>query len=279
MACQEKGYTPLYSDERSATSLDNVEVELSEARSKQPSQWHRFRSWTLHAILIIAYSTIFVISMIWGRPSAGVFSQIDSPPRAIGDKTHLEVFPIQGPPHGKYTGEPRPEVDQAWKDLLQYNNIRVSDGWVHRWGREHEAVKLPDGGYLGMLSVFHELHCIKRLYQTLSPEYYFPNATDKEIAINREHNQHCLEVLRMGAACRGDISIITHMWTDKDAQPIVNQTAPHQCVDFSKVMEYSRDNTVDVYQDNYIVHPKFGPSFPHGHSIKPFKEQDMGHHH
>lgn len=127
-----------------------------------------------------------------------------------------------------------------------------------------------------MLSVFHELHCIvcsargsecvkvanlghqKRLYQTLSPEYYFPNATDKEIAINREHNQHCLEVLRMGAACRGDISIITHMWTDKDAQPIVNQTAPHQCVDFSKVMEYSRENTVDVYQDNYIVHPKFG---------------------
>lgn len=77
MARQEKGYTPLYSDERSVTSLDNVEVELSEARSKQPSQWHRFRSWTLHAILIIAYSTIFVISMIWGRPSAGVFSQID----------------------------------------------------------------------------------------------------------------------------------------------------------------------------------------------------------
>jgi len=42
------------------------------------------------------------------------------------------------------------------------NNIRVSDAWVHRWGREHEAVKLPDGGYLGMLSVFHELHCIVR---------------------------------------------------------------------------------------------------------------------
>ncbi|GJC92924.1 hypothetical protein ColKHC_01750 [Colletotrichum higginsianum] len=108
-----------------------------------------------------------------------------------------------------------------------------------------------------MLSVFHELHCIKRLYQTLSPDYYFPNATEREIATNREHNQHCLEVLRMGAACRGDISIITHMWTDIDAQPIVNQTAPHQCVDFDKVMEYSRDNTVDVYQEDYIVHPKF----------------------
>lgn len=95
----------------------------------------------------------------------------------------------------------------------------------------------------------------------------------------------------MGATCRGDVSIITHMWTDIDAQPIVNQTAPHQCVDFSRVMDYSRRESVDVYQENYIVHPKFGkvnrlvvgvfklltipgPSFPHGHSIKPFKEQE-----
>lgn len=64
----------------------------------------------------------------------------------------------------------------------------------------------------------------------------------------------------MGAACRGDVSIITHMWTDKNSQPIVNQTAPHQCVDFEKVMQYSKEQTVDVYQDNYIVHPKFGKS-------------------
>ncbi|KAL0943150.1 uncharacterized protein CTRU02_201036 [Colletotrichum truncatum] len=286
MGRQEKGYTPVYSDERSASSLDNVEVELTAAQARQSSRIRRFGVWGLHAALIVIYSAVFVVSMIKNRSNSGVFSLVDcrsgcekAPPNTIGEETHLEIFPIQGPPHGIYTGEPRPEVDQAWKDLLQYNNIRVSDEWVHRWGREHEAVKLPDGGYLGMLSVFHELHCIKRLYQTLSPEYYYPNATKEEIAINREHNQHCLEVLRMGAACRGDVSIITHMWTDKDAQPIVNQTAPHQCVDFNKVMEYSRDNVVDVYQDNYIVHPKFGPSFPHGHSIKPFKEQEMGHHH
>lgn len=98
----------------------------------------------------------------------------------------------------------------------------------------------------------------------------------------------------MGATCRGDVSIITHMWTDINAQPIVNQTAPHQCVDFSKVMDYSRKESVDVYQENYIVHPKFGkshrtglgnqgwqlttssgPTFPKGHGIKPFKEQEQ----
>ncbi|TDZ13761.1 hypothetical protein Cob_v013126 [Colletotrichum orbiculare MAFF 240422] len=233
MGREKKDYAPVYSDERSASSLDDVDAEFA----------------------------AFFVSLLRGKTTWGVFNLVDSPANVVGEETHLEIFPIQGPPHD--------------------NNIRVSDDWVHRWGREHEAVKLPDGGYLGMLSVFHELHCIKRLYQTLSPDYYYPNATAEEVATNREHNQHCLEVLRMGAACRGDVSIITHMWTDKDSQPIVNQTAPHQCVDFDKVMDYSRDQSVDVYQENYIVHPKFGPSFPHGNSIKPFEEQkmDMGHHH
>ncbi|KAH0440761.1 hypothetical protein CcaCcLH18_02431 [Colletotrichum camelliae] len=254
MGRQEKGYTPVYSDERSASSLDDVEVELSEARLKQPSRGHKFRLWTLHGILHPQ------------EPSATRLILKFSLFKDLHMENTLESLGLKLIRLGKIC-------------CNVHNNIRVSDEWVHRWGRDHEAVKLPDGGYLGMLSVFHELHCIKRLYQTLSPDYYFPNATEKEIAINREHNQHCLEVLRMGAACRGDISIITHMWTDKDAQPIVNQTAPHECVDFNKVMEYSRDNAVDVYQDNYIVHPKFGPSFPHGHSIKPFKEQEMGHHH
>ncbi|KAL4404800.1 hypothetical protein CABS03_14595 [Colletotrichum abscissum] len=285
MGRNHKEYAPVYSDESLASSREAVEAAVAAANIRHTSKLHRFGVWTLHAVLITIYTAIFAVSLLPNRPFSGVFSLIDAPPKAVGEKTHLEVFPIQGPPHGKYTGEPRPEVDQAWRDLLQCRPLLNLHGstctneWVHRWGREHEAVKLPDGGYLGMLSVFHELHCIKRLYQTLSPDYYFPNATKQEIATNREHNQHCLEVLRMGAACRGDISIITHMWTDIDAKPIVNQTAPHQCIDFDKVMDYSRDNTVDVYKDNYIVHPKFGPSFPKGNSIKPFKEQGMGHHH
>lgn len=32
---------------------------------------------------------------------------------------HAEVFPIQGNPQGIYTGNPGPELDKAWRDLLQ----------------------------------------------------------------------------------------------------------------------------------------------------------------
>ncbi|KAK2616243.1 hypothetical protein QQS21_000878 [Conoideocrella luteorostrata] len=273
MASSEKDYLPVSLEDNLSSNTSESNYDIL-ARPVRRSRW--CHPYIFHALLVSIYTAVFISGILHPQRKLSVFSLVDSPANVAGEGSHLEVFPIQGPPHGKYTGEPRPEVDKAWRDLLQYNNIRVSDDWVERWGRKHEAVKLPDGGYLGMLSVFHELHCIKRLYQSLTPEHYFPNATEKELHTNREHNKHCLEVLRMGAQCRGDVSIITHMWTDIDAQPIVNQTAPHQCIDFDKVIDYSRKESVDVYQENYIVHPKFGPSFPKGHSIKPFKEQEQG---
>ena len=62
----------------------------------------------------------------------------------------------------------------------------------------------------------------------------------------------------MGTTCRGDVNVITHMWTDVDARPLVNMTSSHQCVNFDGVMEYAREHSVDVFQENYIMHPKFG---------------------
>lgn len=53
------------------------------------------------------------------RVSTAADLVLEAPAYDVGEETHLEIFPIQGPPHGIYTGEPRPEVDQAWKDLLQ----------------------------------------------------------------------------------------------------------------------------------------------------------------
>lgn len=52
------------------------------------------------------------------------------------------------------------------------NNIRIPDDWIARYGREDTAVKLPDGGYLGMLSAFHEVHCI--VSHCSCPDVLFP---------------------------------------------------------------------------------------------------------
>jgi hypothetical protein len=42
------------------------------------------------------------------------------------------------------------------------SNVRLSQADFDALGRE-EGVALPDGGYAGVLNVYHELHCIVRL--------------------------------------------------------------------------------------------------------------------
>lgn len=61
----------------------------------------------------------------------------------------------------KYRGEPRPELDKAWAELLEHNNIRLSDDELKRMIRT--ALELSDGsGYVGQLSAYHHLHCLVR---------------------------------------------------------------------------------------------------------------------
>lgn len=66
----------------------------------------------------------------------------------------------------------------------------------------------------------------------------------------------------MGAMCRGDVSLINHRWKEGSPYPNVDQHAPHQCVDWDSVMEYSASMAVDVYQENYIINPNTGTHFP-----------------
>ena len=76
-----------------------------------------------------------------------------------------------------YAGPPGSEIDQAWSNLLEPMNIRVTEAELKRTGQS--SVALPEGGgSLAWLGVFHELHCIVGLpastrgyeiYLTLSP--------------------------------------------------------------------------------------------------------------
>lgn len=61
-----KGYAPVYSDENSVSSFDDGEV--GQARPGKPRSWvSRFGAWVLHAGLIAAYTTAFIVSMHQNR--------------------------------------------------------------------------------------------------------------------------------------------------------------------------------------------------------------------
>ncbi|KAJ1324168.1 oxidase UstYa family protein [Microdochium nivale] len=283
MAEKTEEYDPLYTSRSSGDKSesdydDDAEMKSLAQRSRRSSRWQRLRPWALHLGLPLLYTAMFLGS-VYSRPAAGTFSLLDSPAKYIGEKTHLEAFPLEGKATGPYTGEPRKELDDAWRELLQYNNIRIPDDWIMRFGRAETAVKLPDGGYLGMLTAYHEIHCVKRLYQSLHREHYMPNSTAEELEVNMGHDLHCLEVLRMGAMCRGDVSVITHRWKEGSIKPNVEQRAPHQCVDWDAVTGFAAERTVDIWQEGYIRNPNTGvyPFAPPGGSSSSHQEHEHMH--
>ncbi|KAJ3494976.1 hypothetical protein NLG97_g3720 [Lecanicillium saksenae] len=175
-----------------------------------------------------------------------------------------------------YSGAPSPELDKAWHDLLNSQNIRVEPEYYKHYGREKIGVGVPGSAdYIGTLNVFHELHCIKRLHQFMYPEYYFPDFTKHQLEMNRLHNgkslraqceqvltfppteEHCLDFLRQSAMCHGDIGLITYIWRDDSVQPVVNATS-HQCVNWEKLYGWSQDRAVDMLKPGWLVHPTKG---------------------
>ncbi|KAI0102797.1 hypothetical protein GGR51DRAFT_573823 [Nemania sp. FL0031] len=70
-----------------------------------------------------------------------------------------------------YTGEPRPELDQAWSHLLRPTLLRMTEEDMVKMNKTSLAL-LDGSGYVGYLEAFHMLHCLKRIYQSHHPEHY-----------------------------------------------------------------------------------------------------------
>ncbi|ATY60788.1 tat pathway signal sequence [Cordyceps militaris] len=163
-----------------------------------------------------------------------------------------------------YSGPPSAELDKAWHDLLNSQNVRVEGKYFKHHGREKIGVAVPGtSDYIGTLNVFHELHCIKRLHQFMYPDYYFPDFTPHQLDMNRLHNEHCLDFLRQSAMCHGDIGLITYIWRPDSRLPVVNSTS-HQCVNWEKLYAWSEDRAVDMLRPGWLVHPTKGVVYPDG---------------
>lgn len=101
----------------------------------------------------------------------------------------------------QFRGEPRPEVDKVWHDLLENNNIRLKKAELRKMNRT--AIMLHDGfGYFGQLSAYHHLHCLvyassiasdslqlierqKFLRQVLHSDCYNINTPDRDTHVGK----------------------------------------------------------------------------------------------
>ena len=69
-----------------------------------------------------------------------------------------------------FAGPPSLETDVAWHDLMGNMSIRVTKAELEAHGQK--SIKLPGGGYLAWLGVFHELHCVVRVWNPKLFQYH-----------------------------------------------------------------------------------------------------------
>ncbi|KAG5914368.1 hypothetical protein E4U42_000525 [Claviceps africana] len=269
----------------SRASLDDDTEGLMEKRAARPASRPRGEPWWKRtSVLAAGHLVLFAVyagslyAAVRSRPGGRTAGLPVSPAvSAVEWEEHKFSLEDRIQEKGSFSGRPSADLDKAWHDLLNYENIVIEPHIMDHYGRRDIGVAVPEGGgYLGTLNVYHELHCLKRLHQYMYPEYYFPNLTAHQHELNRLHNEHCIDFLRQSSMCHGDIGLITFEWHDDSRIPVANATS-HQCVNWPKLDEWTRARSVDMMKPGWLVHPLFGVAYPDGHGDKIGAVDNHGH--
>lgn len=69
--------------------------------------------------------------------------------------------------------------------------------------------------------------------------------------------EHCIDFLRQSSMCHGDIGLITFEWSPRNRIPVANATT-HQCVNWQRLDDWTKERTVDMLKPGWLVHPTLG---------------------
>ncbi|KAG4031602.1 hypothetical protein MFRU_009g03620 [Monilinia fructicola] len=225
----------------------------------------RLRSW---AILIMIYGIVSALTLIGmasllysSRVNFLKLPEIDSShrpslwtPFAEGIQYEIKTAPSDLWTNNIYMGEPCDESERAWNKLIHPNR-----GHGVRLYREEAArldinksILLPDNNFAVILTVHHNLHCLRRLRQSFFSDHYYPNWTEEDRADDRHHALHCLESLRSSMICQPDLAPLPYYWSgnirhDMNASP----QSKRECVNWDVFSEYLKGRS---YQRSEMIH-------------------------
>ncbi|PYH44305.1 oxidase ustYa family protein [Aspergillus saccharolyticus JOP 1030-1] len=258
-------YDESHSDSTSLYSESGGLLEKDAPIPKRKSAWRRWIMPAGHLALLSLYSLIFFVLMRHARRIEKRNEHVVYSPAQEAVK--LEAMEFQGQLRiiSPYQGDPSPELDQAWKELLQYSNIWVTGEELSKINKTSIPVPGEEDKYWVELSVVHELHCIKRLRQYIHSDYYFANISAEDRRLNDLHTDHCLEILRQSVMCHADISMITMTWEPTSKYPAADFQNVHECKNWDVLYEWQKQRSVDMMKPGFLVHPYLGVPFPDGY--------------
>ncbi|KJZ80042.1 hypothetical protein HIM_00756 [Hirsutella minnesotensis 3608] len=159
-----------------------------------------------------------------------------------------------------FKGEPRPEQDKAWDDLLQHQNLVISQDELHA----PDAVRLNDGTdrIVFNLDVFHNLHCLNYLRKYIFRSYYSHEYPDSAQNAYLDHVGHCIDMIRQSLMCAADISISTYDWKMDHLKPWPNFRVAHECANWDSIVAWAQRHRAPNLYGNMLMHPKLGAISP-----------------
>ena len=66
---------------------------------------------------------------------------------------------------------------------------------------------------------------------------------------------HCIETLRQGIMCRGDVSLATYSYIKGTKNVTARTWGHHQCIDYDSLMAWVKERAVDIFQEGALMPP------------------------
>ncbi|KAK3997971.1 hypothetical protein QBC44DRAFT_392406 [Cladorrhinum sp. PSN332] len=246
-------------------------------RDPRRSRWKR-----LHLALFVVHTLFFILNAALFKhaaPAKNLDPDDDktfSPVRSAV-RYNVQEFQYNHGHLNPFSGEPRPEFDQAWSKLLRSSAIRITKAEMKQMNKT--SVALRDGsGYVGYIEAIHMLHCVKRIYQSQYPERY-PELEDEDAFTSHHWSElftnmsglftnrwpdHCLEILRQGIMCNADVTVNTYHWDlNKPGRIKGNRSGARKCTDWDSISAWLDSRHLDAgNRDKFLstlVHGTEGP--------------------
>lgn len=218
----------------------------------------------IHGGVLGFYTILFVITWRASITTSCPSHQfgVDTYDPAVKELEYIRVTADINNPN-PYKGSPSQEVDSAWDELLRGYNIRIPSKTLHKMNRNSVLLADDSGDYWGILSSYHNLHCLRQIRQHLAPEYYAETGYSHTASVYPPHIEHCIESLRQFVMCHADATMLTWYWPAEKPQPgekyfpKTNYTFHEQCVNWPKLQEWAIQNSFELSPET-ISHPDYG---------------------
>ncbi|KAH8678365.1 hypothetical protein BX600DRAFT_431648 [Xylariales sp. PMI_506] len=140
------------------------------------------------------------------------------------------------PENVNYVGEPSPEIDANWEQLIKGRYFLLTEQEAERaWGdKRHDYIHQELGGYVATFDMFHILHCL-----FMRPEYYARPDTQSVHGII--HTEHCLDSIRQIVQCYGGTTLIPTRYREGLGKNYIDSGQDHS-IDSQKCGSYALCN-------------------------------------